>query len=169
MDWPLNICSQKEFGKSFDNKTKPQQSKVKLLQQEIQVLKNENKNLKEENKSHLKIIELLSTGHESDTLLRNYSNYNPAKTCITNQDHSISSDSSTWDFPRTVSRPRFTDPRPNMLTPANSQNRFAPLSIELKSTAKNNYSENQSNYDRGTNNNIKNSQIISINAQMQMP
>ena len=84
MDWPLNICSQKEFGKSFDNKTKPQQSKVKLLQQEIQVLKNENKNLKEENKSHLKIIELLSTGHESDTLLRNYSNYNPAKTCITN-------------------------------------------------------------------------------------
>ena len=53
------------------------------------------------------------------------------KSCITNQHHSISSDSTTWNFPRTVSRPRPVDPRPNILTPANSQNRFAPLSNRL--------------------------------------
>ena len=50
------------------------------MQQEIQTLKIENKNLKEENKSHLKITELLSVGHDSDSLLRNYDNYNPAQT-----------------------------------------------------------------------------------------
>ena len=108
-----NIRSNKELGKSFEDETKYQQSKIKLLQQEIQILKNENKDLKEENKSHLKIIELLSAGHDSDNPLRNYRNYNPAQTCITSQDHSISSNTSTWNFPRTVSRPRPTDPRPN--------------------------------------------------------
>ena len=87
--------------------------------------------------------------------LRNYSNYNPAQTCITNQHHSISSDSSTWNFPRTVSRSRPIDPRPNILTPAISQNRFAPLSIELENTWKNNNSDNQCNYDRGTNSYIE--------------
>ena len=60
-----NIRSNKELGKSFEDETKYQQSKIKLLQQEIQILKNENKDLKEENKSHLKIIELLSAGHDS--------------------------------------------------------------------------------------------------------
>ena len=114
-------------------------------------MKNENKGLKEENKSHLKIIELLSAGQNSDIPLRNYGNYNPAQTCITNQHHSISSDSSTWNFPRTVPRPRPIDPRPNILTAAISQSRFAPLSIELENTWKNNNSDNQSIYDRGTN------------------
>ena len=116
------------------------------MQQEIQTLKNKNKDLKEENKSHLKIIELLSAGHDNNNPLRIYCNYNRAQTCITSQDHSISSNSSTWNCPVTVSRPRSTDPRPNILTPAVSQNRLAPLSIKL---------ENQSNYDRGTNNYIK--------------
>ena len=110
------------------------------MQQEIQTLKNENKDLKEENKSHLKIIELLSAGHDSDNPLRNHRNYNPAQTYITSQDHSISSNSSTWNFPRTVSRPRPTVPRPNTLIPAVSQNRFAPLSTELENTWKNNNS-----------------------------
>ena len=118
-------------------------------------MKNENKDLKEENKSHLKIIELLSAGHDSDIPLRNYSNYNLAQTCITNQLHSISSDSSTWDFPRTVSKPRPIDPKPKILTSAISQNRFAPLSIELENTWKNNNSDNQSNYNCGANNYIK--------------
>ena len=85
------------------------------MQQEIQTLKNKNKDLKEENKSHLKIIELLSAGHDNNNPLRIYCNYNRAQTCITSQDHSISSNSSTWNFPRTVSRPRPTDPRPNTL------------------------------------------------------
>ena len=118
-------------------------------------MKNENKDLKEENKSHLKIIQLLSAGDDSDIPLRNHGNYNPAQTCITNQHYSISSDSSTWNFARTVSRPRPIDPKPNILTPAISQNRFAPLSIELENTWKNNNSDNQSNYDYGANNYIK--------------
>ena len=135
------------------------------MQQEIQTLKNKNKDFKEENKSHLKIIELLSAGHDNDNPLRIY--YNRAQTCITSQDHSISSNSSTWNCLRIVSRPRPTDPRPNTLTPAVSQNRLAPLSIELENTWKNNNSDNQSNYDRGTNNYIKkNCLIISFNAQM---
>ena len=164
-----NISSNKESEKSFENETKSQKSKTKLLQQEIH-LKNENKDLKEENISHLKIVEILSAGHDSETPFRNYGNYNPAQTCITNQHHSISSNSSTWNFPRTVSRPRPTDPRPDILTPAILQNRFAPLSIELENTWKNSNSDNQSNYDRGTNNNVKKtSLIISFNAQMQMP
>ena len=142
-----NISFNKELGKSFENETKSQQNKIKLLQKEIQTLKIENKDLKEENKSHLKIIELLSADHDSDISLRNYGNYNPAQTCITNQHHSISSDSSTWNFPRTVSRPRPIDPKPNILTSAISQNRFAPLSIKLENTWKNNNSDNQSNYD----------------------
>ena len=125
------------------------------MQQEIQTLKNENKDLKEENKSHLKIIELLSAGHDSDNPLRNHRNYNPAQTYITSQDHSISSNSSSWNFPRTVSRPRPPDPRPKTLISAFSQNRFSPLSIELESTWKNNNSNDQPNYDRGTNNYIK--------------
>ena len=104
-----NISSNKELGIRFENETKSQQSKIKLLQQEIQTLKNENEDLKEENRSHLKIIELLSAGHDSDIPLRNCGNYNPAQTCITNQRHSISSDPSTWNFPRTVSRPRPID------------------------------------------------------------
>ena len=63
--------------------------------------------------------------------------------------------------------PRPTDPRPNT---AVSQNRFAPLSIEPENTWKYNNSNDQSNYDRGTNNYIKRlSLIISFNAQMQMP
>ena len=161
-----NIRSNKELGKSFENETKSQQSKIKLLQQEIQTLKNENKDLKEENKSHLKIIEFLSAGLDSDTPLGNCCNYNAAQTCTTNQHHSISSDSSTSNFPKTFSRPRPTDPRPNILTQANSQNRFA--SIEVENTWKNNNHGNQSNYDRGTNNYIKSSQIISFNAQIQM-
>ena len=99
------------------------------MQQEIQTLKNENKDLKDENKSYLKIIELLSAGHDSDNPLRNYRNNNPAQTCITSEDHSISSNSSTWNFSRTVSRPRPTDPKPNLLTPVVPQNRFTPLSI----------------------------------------
>ena len=74
-----NISSNNELGKSFEIETKSQQSKMKLLQQEIQTLKNENKDLKEENKSHLKIIEFQSAGHDSDTPLRNYGNYNPAQ------------------------------------------------------------------------------------------
>ena len=41
------------------------------------------------------------------------------------------------------------------LTPANSKNGFAPLSTELENTWKNDNSDNQSNYDRGTNNLIK--------------
>ena len=118
-------------------------------------MKNENKDLKGENKSHLKIIELLSAGHDSDIPLRNYGNYNPAQTCITNQHHSISSDSYAWNFPRTVSRPRLIDPKINMLTPAISQNRFAPLLTELENSWKNNNSDNQSNYGRRTNNYIK--------------
>ena len=150
-----NINSNKELWKSFEDETKSQQSKIKLLQQEIQTLKSENKDLKEENKSHLKIIELLSTGHDSDNPLRNQRNYNPAQTCITNQDNSISSNLSTWNFRKTVSRQRPTDPRPNTLTPAVSQNRFAPLSIELENTWKSNNSDNQSNYDHGTKNYIK--------------
>ena len=85
-----NISSDKELGKSFEGETKSQQSKIKLLQQEIQTLKNKNKGLKEENKSHLKIIELLPAGHDSENPLRNYRNYNPVQTCITSQDHSIS-------------------------------------------------------------------------------
>ena len=125
------------------------------MQQEIQTLKNKNKDLKEENKSHLKIIELLSAGHDNNNPLRIYCNYNRAQTCITSQDHSISSNSSTWNCLRIVSRPRPTDPRPNTLTPAVSQNRLAPLSIELENTWKNNNSDNQSNYDHGTNNYIK--------------
>ena len=136
-------------------RNKSQQSKIKLLQQESQTLKNENKDLKEENKYHLKIIELLSAGHDSDIPLRNYGNYNPAQTCITNQHHSISSDSSTQNFPRNVSRPRPIDPKPNTLTPAISQNRFAPLSIELEDTWKNNNSEKQSKYECEANNDIK--------------
>ena len=71
-----NISSNKELGNSFKDETKSQQSKTKLLPQETQTLKNENKDLKEENKSHLKIIELLSAGHDSDNPLRNYRNYN---------------------------------------------------------------------------------------------
>ena len=63
-----NISSNKELGKSFENDTKTQQSKIKLLQQEIQTLKNEKKDLKEENKYHLKIIELLSAGHDTASL-----------------------------------------------------------------------------------------------------
>ena len=82
-------------------------------------------------------------------------NYKPAQTCIKSQDHFISLNLSTWNFPRAASRPRPTDPRPNTLTPAISQNGFAPLSIELENTWKNNNSDNQSNYDRGTNNYIK--------------
>ena len=150
-----NINSNKELWKSFEDETKSQQSKIKLLQQEIQTLKSENKDLKEENKSHLKIIELLSTGHDSDNPLRNQRNYNPAQTCITNQDNSISSNLPTWNFRKTVSRQRPTDPRPNTLTPAVSQNRFAPLSIEQENTWKNNNSDNQSNYDHGIKNYIK--------------
>ena len=46
-------------------------------------------------------------------------------------------------------------PRPNTLTPAVSQNRLAPLSIELENTWKNNNSDNQSNYDQGTHNYMK--------------
>ena len=164
-----NISFNKELGKSFENETKSQQSNIKLLQQKIQTLKNENKDLKKENKFHLKIIELLSTGHDGDRPLRNYGNYNPVQTCITKQHNSISSDSTTWVFPRTVSRPRPIDLRPNVLTPANSQNRFVHLSIELRNTWKNNHFDNQSNYDRVTNNYIKNSLIISFNAQMPMP
>ena len=118
-------------------------------------MKNENQDSKEENKSHLKIIKLLSAGHDSDIPLRNCGNYNPAQTCITNQHPSISSDSSTWNFPRIVSRPRYIDPKPNILTPAFSQNRFAPLSIELENTWKNNNSNNQSNYDCRANNYLK--------------
>ena len=118
-------------------------------------MKNENRDLKKQNKSHLKIIGLLSAGHDSDIPLRNYGNYNPAQTCITNQHYSISSASSTWNFPRTVSRPRPIDPKPNTLTPAISQNRFAPPSIELENTWKNNNSDSQSNYDYGANNYIK--------------
>ena len=87
-----NISFNKELGKSFENETKSQQSKLKLLQKEIQILKNENKDLKEENKSHLKIIELLSAGHDSGIPLKNYGNYNPAQTCVTDQHHSSSSD-----------------------------------------------------------------------------
>ena len=71
-----NISSNKELGNSFKDETKSQQNKTKLLPQETQTLKNENKDLKEENKSHLKIIELLSAGHDSDNPLRNYRNYN---------------------------------------------------------------------------------------------
>ena len=155
-----NISFNKELGESFENETKSQQSKIKPLQQEIQTLKNENKGLKEEKKSHLKIIGLLSAGHDSDIPLRNYGNYNPAQICIANQHHTISSDSSAWNFPRTVSRPRPVDPKPNTLTPAISQNRFAPLSIELENTWKNNNSDNQSNYDCGANNYIKQSNHI---------
>ena len=88
----------------FEDETKSQQSKRKLLQQEIQTLKSENKDLNEENKSHLKIKEFLSTGHDSDNPLRSHRNCNPAQTCVTSQDHSISSNSSTWNFPRTISR-----------------------------------------------------------------
>ena len=140
------------------------------MQQEIQILNNVNKDLKDENKSYLKIIELLSAGHNSDTLLRNYGNYNPAQTCIANQHHSISSNLSTWNFLRTVSRRRLTDPGANIITPAISQNRFAPLSIELENTWKINNSGNQSNYNCGTNNYINNSLIIIyFNAQMQIP
>ena len=95
--------------------------------------------------------------------------YKPAQTCIKSQDHFISLNSSTWNFPKAVSRPRPTDPRPNTLTLAISQNGFAPLSIELENIWKNNNSDNQSNYDRGTNNYIKNSLITFFNAQMQMP
>ena len=142
----------KNYGKALKTKLNPKQSKIKLLQQEIQTLKNENKELKEENKSHLKIIELLSAGHNSDNPLGNHRNYNPAQTCIISQDHSISWNPSSWNFPRTFSRPRPTDPRPNT---AVSQNRFAPLSIELENTWKYNNSNDQSNYDRGTNNYIK--------------
>ena len=123
---------------------------------------------KRKNIPHLK-IELLSAGHDSDITLRNYGNYNPAQTCITNQHHSISSYSSTWNFQRTVSRAQPIDPKPNILTPAISQNRFAPLSIELENAWKNNNSDNQSNYDYGANNYIKNSVVISFNTQMQMP
>ena len=65
-----NISSNKEFGNSFENETKPQQSKIKLLQQEIQTLKYESKNLKEEKKYHLKIIEVLSGGHDSNIPLK---------------------------------------------------------------------------------------------------
>ena len=136
-----NISFNKELGKSFENETKSQQSKIKLLQQEIQTLKNGNKDLRVENKSHLKIIELLSVGHDSDIPLRNYGNYNPAQTCKTNQHHSISSDSSTWNFPRPISRSRPIDPKPNILTPATSQNRFATLSIKLENPWKNNNSD----------------------------
>ena len=81
-DGTQNISFNKELGKSFENETKSQQSNIKLLQQKIQTLKNENKDLKKENKFHLKIIELLSTGHDSDRPLRNYGNYNPVQTCI---------------------------------------------------------------------------------------
>ena len=126
-----------------------------MLQPENQTLKNESKEWKEGNKSHLKIIELLSAGHNIENLLRNHRNYNPAQTSITSQDHSTNADSSSWNFPRTISRPRPTDPRPKTLILAVSQNRFAPLSIELENTWKNNNSNNQSNYDRGTNNYIK--------------
>ena len=69
-----NISSNKESEKSFEDETKSQQSKTKLLQQEIQTLKNENKDLKEESISHLKNIELLSAGRDSDTPLINYGN-----------------------------------------------------------------------------------------------
>ena len=131
-----NISSYKELGKSFENETKSQQSKIKLLQQEILTFSNENKDLKEKNKFHLKIIEILSAGHDSDTPLKNYGKYNPAQTCITNQHHSFSSDSSTWNFPRTVSRPRPIDPRPNILTPANCQNRFALYRLNWKMLGK---------------------------------
>ena len=82
-----NISSNKELGNSFKDETKSQQSKTKQLPQETQTLKNENKDLKEENKSHLKIIELLSAGHDSENPLRNYRNYNPVQTCITSQGH----------------------------------------------------------------------------------
>ena len=51
--------------------------------------------------------------------------------------------------------PKQTDPKPNILTPAISQNRFTPLSIELENTWKNNNSDSQSNYDHGANNYIK--------------
>ena len=115
-------------------------------------MKNQSKTLKEENKSHLKIIELLLASHDSDFPLRNYRDNNPSQICITNQDCSNSSDSSTWNLSRPVSRPRPTDPGPSISTPANSQNRFAPLSIELENTCKNNQFDNQSNCDRGTNN-----------------
>ena len=70
----------KNYGKALKTKLNPKQSKIKLLQQEIQTLKNENKELKEENKSHLKILELLSAGHNSDNPLGNHRNYNPAQT-----------------------------------------------------------------------------------------
>ena len=80
-------------------------------------------------------MELLPASHDSGTPLRNYGNYNPVQTCIINQHHhSISPDLSTWNFPRNVSRPRPIDPGSNILTPANSQNRFAPLWIELENT-----------------------------------
>ena len=131
-----NISFNKELGKSFENETKSL------------------KDLRVENKSHLKIIELLSVGHGSDIPVRNYGNYNPAQTCKTNQHHSISSDSSTWNFPRTISRSRPIDPKPNILTPATCENRFATLSIELENPWKNNNSD-QSNYDYGTNNYLK--------------
>ena len=90
-----NISFNKEIGKSYENEFEYQQSKIK---QKIHTLEKENNNLKEQNKPQLKIIELLSAGHVSDTPSGKYSNYNPAQTCITNQDHSISSDSSTWSF-----------------------------------------------------------------------
>ena len=77
------------------------------------------------------------------------------ETQIEKKHHSISSDSTTWNFPRTISRQRLTDLRTNILTPSNFQNRFAPLSIEIENTWKNSNSDNQSNYDRGTNNYMK--------------
>ena len=115
------------------------------MQQEIQTLKSENKDLNEENKSHLKIKEFLSTGHDSDNPLRSHRNCNPAQTCVTSQDHSISSNSSTWNFQEPSPDPnqiRSTDLKPNTLTPAVSQNRFAPLLIEVGNTWKNNNSDN---------------------------
>ena len=57
-------------------------------------MKNENKILKQQNKSYLKIIELLSV----DIPLRNYGNFHPAQASIINQDHSIASDLSAWNF-----------------------------------------------------------------------
>lgn len=74
--------------------------------------------------------------HDSDTPSRNYVNYNSAQICITDQHHSISLDSSIWNFPRTVSRLRSINLGRNRLTTTNSQNRIAHLLIELENTLK---------------------------------
>ena len=59
------------------------------------------------------------------------------------------------EFSKNCFQAQPTDPKLGTLTPAISQNRFAPLSIELKNTWKNNNSDNQPNYDRGINNYIQ--------------